>query len=106
MAKTENKADARRKELLKLADGSPAAAQLVDEMLYLEERLAELKALPMLRYNPADRKQAKPTQTAKLYKELLQQYVNIVKAVEHISGADGEEISPLRQYLNSINGND
>jgi hypothetical protein len=106
MQKTDKQADKRRNELLKIAGDSATAAQLVDEMIFIEAQLSELKALPMIRRNPNNPAQAKPTPTAKLYKELLQQYVNIVKAIEHISGADGEEISPLRQYLNSINGND
>lgn len=104
MQKTDAKAEKRRKELLKIAGDSATAAQLVNEMIFIEGQLAELKALPMIRRNPNNPAQAKPTPTAKLYKELLQQYINIVKAVEHISGGDGEEISPLRQYLNSLNG--
>lgn len=102
MAENENQADTRRAALLKIADGSPAAEQLVEEMLFLEAQLTELKGLPMIRRNPNNPKQAKPTPTAKLYKELLQQYVNIVKAVEKISGAEAEEASPLREYLSRM----
>lgn len=43
------------------------------------------------------------TAAGKQYKEMLQQYLNVIKTFDKLLGSsEGEEISPLREYLNSL----
>ena len=93
----------RREELEKLLkpENLTKASVLVDEILFLEERLAELKKLPFLKVNPNNPDQQKATPAAKQYKELLQQYNNSLKVLFKIvqeTGTD-EEDSPLRAWV-------
>lgn len=73
---------------------------LIDELLFLENQLTELKKLPFIKIHPDNPTLQKSTPTAKQYKELLQQYTNIVKVLSRIRGddTDGNE-SPLRTWV-------
>lgn len=73
---------------------------LLEEKTFLESRLEELRKLPFIKVNPKNPMQQKTTPAGKQYKELLQQYINLVKALEKFS-ADESEISPLREWLNN-----
>lgn len=91
----------RKKELLKLLNNDTAYAPLVTEMVYLEEQLDELRALPKIKVHPTDTTKQKLTPAAKLYKEYLQQYTNIVRILMKATGSDEtEEDSPLRKWMN------
>lgn len=73
---------------------------LVDDMVFLEERLTELRKNPFVEIHPVDKTKQRPTPSAKLYKELLQQYNNCVKIVIiKTSGDESEDDSPLRVYM-------
>lgn len=95
----------RKKQLLKLCSGldeaaSTATAQLVNEMVFLEKQLTELKAQPFISINPRNPMQQRQTAAAKQYKELLQQYTNCVKIMLKVTGGEAaEEESPLRAWL-------
>lgn len=98
----------RREELLKIVtkngtDEEVKATQLVDELVFVEEQLKELKKLPFIKVNPKDPSQQKTTPAAKQYKELLQQYNNSLKLLLKMSGDFGEteEESPLRLWIKS-----
>lgn len=93
----------RKEELEKIAGSDPAAAQLIDEIIFIETRLQELRRLPFLKINPKNPEQQKATPAAKQYKELLQQYTNSLKLLQRIAGRDGEEEedSPLRIWAKS-----
>ncbi|MBO7339626.1 MAG: hypothetical protein J6X14_00870 [Lachnospiraceae bacterium] len=94
----------RKRELLDIVGEDPKAAQLVDEIAFLEVQLRELKKLPFLNVNPKNPMQQKATPAAKQYKELLQQYNNSLRLLFHLSGdlgGDQEEESPLRAWLRS-----
>lgn len=93
----------RRAELLKYIDNDAILIPMVDRLLFLEQKLEELEKLPLLRINPNNPLQQKATPAAKLYKEYLQQYVNVFKALERATGADTEELSPLRKWAESRN---
>ena len=81
-------------------NGKAATVQLIDEMLFLEDRLTELKRQPFLSVNPKNPAQQRQTAAAKQYKELLQQYTNCVKILLKITGgAEVEEESPLRTFI-------
>ena len=94
----------RKEDLLNIIckDGSGndiKASQLVDEIIFIEKRLKELRELPFINVNPNNPTQQKATPASKQYKELLQQYTNCLKTLFMLSGDndDGGE-SPLRQW--------
>lgn len=96
----------RKDELIKLCESlsestRTTTTRLVDEIVFLEEQLSELKTKPFIKYHPSDPTQQKATPSAKLYKELLQQYNNCIKILLSACGKTGEseETSPLREYL-------
>ena len=91
----------RREELLKLTD-DPTVIPLIDKLLFLESQLEELEKLPMIKVNPKNPEQQKSTPAAKLYKEFLQQYTNVIKIISHATGDENnEEDSPLRVWVKS-----
>ena len=75
---------------------------LIDKMLYLENQLESLERLPMIKIRPDCPEFQKATPAAKLYKEFLQQYTNIVKVVARITDDENsKETSPLRAWVES-----
>ena len=87
----------RKEELLKYVE--PDMYPLIDEVVFLENQLVELKKLPFIRVNPKDNSLQKSTPAAKQYKELLQQYTNIIKILTKSSDSDSGEESPLRKWM-------
>lgn len=100
----------RKAELKKLCESLDDAAkattaQLIDEVVFLEMQLKILKEYPFIKVNPKDPTQQKVTYAAKQYKELLQQYNNCIKILLGVLGKiDTAEVSPLREYLNRLRG--
>lgn len=91
----------RKEELLKIIDDNPALVPLIDEMVYLEGELDFYRTLPKIKIHSADKSKQKATPAAKLYKEYLQQYTNIVRIIIRATGIDeNEEESPLRRWIN------
>lgn len=93
------------KELCAELDDSAktATAQLIDEIIFIEQRLQELRQYPFISVNPQNPIQQKITPAAKQYKEFLQQYNNCIKILIGVIGKDTSgETSPLREYLNKI----
>ena len=103
---------ARKEELLKLCNdlegpAKAATSQLIDEIIFIEERLQELRQYPFIAVNPKNPVQQKPTPAAKQYKELLQQYNNCIKIFLCVLGKESStETSPLREYLNRFKNGD
>ena len=96
----------RKEELLKVfeqvEDTKGIILPMIDDVVFLEEQLQELRKLPFMKVNPKNPAQQKPTPAAKQYKELLQQYNNCIKILTGILRKDAvEEESPLRAFLNS-----
>lgn len=90
----------RKEELLKTIEHDITLIPLVTEMVYLEEQLDELRALPKIKVHPTDKTKQKTTPAAKLYKEYLQQYTNIVRILTRATGTDmDDEESPLRKWM-------
>lgn len=96
----------RKEDLLKIINKAGSqneikAAQLVDEIVFIEEQLVELKRLPFIAVNPKNPMQQKTTPASKQYKELLQQYNNSMRLLLRMSGEYGEteEDSPLRKWV-------
>ena len=83
-------------------------AQLIDEVIFIEEQLVELKKLPFIMVNKSRPTIQKTTSAARQYKELLQQYNNCLRTLFRIdadarreetkANAEQEEESPLRKW--------
>ncbi len=99
---------ARREELVKIvpAESLELVSNVLDDIVFLEARLEELKQLPFIEVNPKNPMKQRATPAAKQYKEFLQQYINCVKMVEGVIYRDkrleGDEVeeSPLRKWFN------
>ena len=97
----------RREELINLVpeDSVELVKDVVDEIIFLESKLEELKKLPFIQVHPNDPNVQRNTPAGKMYKEFLQQYINCVKMVEGVIYRDkrleGEELeeSPLRKWF-------
>lgn len=100
--------DNRKEALTKLCAELDNAAKttiepLIDDIVFIESQLTELKKYPFIKVNPKDPTQQKPTPAAKQYKELLQQYNNCIKIfLGVLSTVEKAESSPLRDYLNRM----
>lgn len=95
----------RKEELLQAVNNDKNLIPLIEEAVYLEGELDNLRALPKLKVHPSDPTKQKPTPAAKLYRELLQQYTNIIKVLLKVSNSDEtEEESPLRAWINKRMG--
>lgn len=96
----------RKEELTKIfenvEDTKEIIMPLIDDVVFLEEQLRELRKLPFIRVHPDYPDIQKPTAASKQYKELLQQYNNCIKIMASIIRKDSpEEESPLRAFISS-----
>lgn len=90
----------RKEELLRAIKNDITLMPLIDEVVFLENQLEELKKLPFIKVNPKNPAQQKSTPAQKQYKELLQQYVNIIRVLIRATGTDeSDEESPLRKWV-------
>lgn len=94
----------RKEELLQIfdqiEDTKGLILPMIDDVVFLEEQLQELRKLPFIKVHPQYPDIQKPTAAAKQYKELLQQYNNCIKILAGILRKDApEEDSPLRAFL-------
>ena len=75
---------------------------LIDEILFIEEQLVELKKLPFIKVHPKNPDMQKATPAAKQYKELIQKYTNAIKVLSRATGtSESDEESPLRKWIRS-----
>lgn len=73
---------------------------LVRKCVLLEEKLEYLESLPHIVVHPQDPTKQRTTQAHKQYKELLQQYANVIRILGRIGTADAQDDdSPLRKWL-------
>ena len=100
----------RREELLSLIpeESLQLVNGVVDDVIFLEGRLEELRKLPFIQVNPKNPMQQRNTPAAKMYKEFLQQYINCIKSLEYViykeKRLEGEEEqeSPFRKWLKDV----
>lgn len=76
----------RKEEILKLLDNNNTkslkiVSEVIDDFVYLEEQLKELRKLPKIIVNKENPALQKMTPAAKLYKEYLVQYSNLIKII-------------------------
>lgn len=98
----------RKEELLSLLRNRDKdemkARRLIDEIVFLEDQMEELRKYPFIAVNPKNPSQQKTTAAGKQYKEFLQQYNNSLRLLLRLSGdigAEAEEDSPLRAWARS-----
>ena len=78
---------------------------VIEDVVFLEDRLTELKKLPFIEVNPKNPMKQRSTPASKLYKEFLQQYINCIKMIEYVIykekrlESDEETESPLREWF-------
>lgn len=97
----------RREELIALIpeDSVELVNDIIDQVVFLEDKLSELKKLPFIQVHPNDPNVQRNTPASKMYKEFLQQYINCIKVIESIIYRDkrleGDEVeeSPLRKWF-------
>ena len=102
----------RREELIKIIpeDSLELVSSVIDDVVFLEGRLEELKRLPFIQVHPQDASKQRSTPAAKQYKEFLQQYINCIKMIEYVIYKDkrleGDQVeeSPLRKWFNANQG--
>lgn len=91
----------RKEELMSLIGFDPVLMPLITEMVELEDQLDYLRTLPKIKVHPKDPTKQKATPAAKLYKECLQQYTNIIRILMRSTGEDFDDAeSPLRKWFN------
>ena len=97
----------RRDELIAIIpdESMELVTSVIDDVVFLENRLTELKKLPFIEVNPKNPMKQRSTPASKLYKEFLQQYINCIKMIEYViykeKRLDGDEEteSPLREWF-------
>jgi hypothetical protein len=78
---------------------------LIDEAVFVEGQLTELKKYPFIKFHPQNPNLQKVTAAGKQYRDYLQTYTNIIDKLCRIYGKDEtEEESPLRAFLNGLAG--
>ena len=99
----------RRKELAKIFESVDEGERqlvdrLLDEVVFLESKMNELKALPFVAVHPANPAKQKTTAAAKLYKECSQSYMNAIRILAGVlrkvdASAEDELMKRLDEFL-------
>lgn len=95
----------RKKELMKIVADSGKEKKdlllpLINHVVEMEKQLDAISKLPFYKVNPANNTQQKMLPAFKIYKELLQQYNNVIKTIAGAIGqSESEEESPLRKWV-------
>lgn len=101
----------RREELLKIfkdldENVLTIVTPMVDELIFVEGQLVELKKMPFVRVHPDDISKQKSTAAYKVYKDLLAQQKDIVRILcsQLHKGGEGEADSKFDAYLKMVAG--
>lgn len=101
----------RKQELIKLCDTMDDNCKmlilpLIDEIVYMEEQLCELRKVPLMKLETSKKDPSKTrtvlSPTFSMYRMLEQQYRMTVAAVLTAMSNNGAGTSPLREYLNKM----
>lgn len=72
---------------------------LIEKAVLLEQKMEELEKLPHIKVDPKDPSRQKALPAFKQYKELLQQYGNIIRILGRVTVEDDNTAeSPLRTW--------
>lgn len=95
----------RRKQLDKVFENIDSGerdliAPVLDELVYLENRMNELKKMPFINVHPKNPMLQKPTAAAKQYKECSQSYANYIRILSGIlHKTENDETNELLKRL-------
>ena len=91
----------RKAELLKIIGDNVLLLPIVDDVIYLETQLTELRKRGFVKKNPNNPAQTKPDKDAlKQYKEFSQLYDNKLRLIARVTDTgEHEEVSPLRNWV-------
>lgn len=102
------KEKARKSEFLRIFQNVDAnerllVERLIDEAIYLEERMEELRKMPFIQINLNNPAQQRTTPAAKQYKECSQSYMNAVRILLNVlrkvdSDAENELLRKLEEF--------
>ena len=78
--------------------------ELIEEVVFLEDQMKELKKLPFISVHPLNPGMQKSTAAAKLYKECSQSYMNAIRILLSIlrkteSSEQNELLQKLQEFL-------
>lgn len=74
--------------------------RLIDELIFMEKQLDEVKKLPFLKVHPKNPMIQQQTDAFRAYKSLIQQYNNAVKTLAVVfNRAAASEEHPFAQWL-------
>ncbi|MCQ2978222.1 MAG: hypothetical protein MJ245_00290 [Clostridia bacterium] len=93
------------KEIFKDVDESQRKLiqPLIDEVIFLEVQMQNLKKLPFISTNPKNPNQQRKTEAAKLYKECSQSYMNAIRILcSLLHKGDGGEEDPVAKFMESF----
>lgn len=102
----------RKEELENLFEGMDESKKslinpMIDEIVFLEKRLVELKKLPLISVNPKNEHQQKITAAGKQYKEYMQSYTNVVKVLSAFLVSDAKnEYDPVAEFMQKMKQNE
>lgn len=77
--------------------------KLIDEVVYLEDQMKQLKQLPFIAIHPEKPQLQKLTPAAKLYKECSQSYMNAIRILVNVlrkveASAQDDLLKMLEEY--------
>lgn len=99
MSRTKKKDD-KNAVLLKVAEENEMLRPLVETAIDLQGKIETYRKMPQIIVNKKNPLKQKATPAAKLYKETLQQYANIMRVILRAAGSDdGEEDSIVREWM-------
>ena len=101
--------DVRKSELFEVFSGvdereQKLARKLINEVVFLEEQMDELRKLPFISIHPTNKANQKSTAAAKQYKECSQSYMNAIRILLSLlrkedNAEQNELLSRLSEYL-------
>lgn len=76
------------------------ASSILDDLIFIELQLCELRTKPFLKYHPTRPNISKTTPEARMYKDLLSQKNNLIRTLNNtlrsVAGDDGE--NPMDEF--------
>ena len=87
------------------ADKAAVVSPLLPQVVFMEQRLDELRNVPHIRIHPKNPARQEITAAGKQYKELMQSYLNAVKVLQMTLGRYAvEEKDQFDEWLEAQNG--
>uniref|UniRef100_UPI003AB76983 hypothetical protein n=1 Tax=Eisenbergiella sp. TaxID=1924109 RepID=UPI003AB76983 len=83
----------RKQELMAALDGKADTGMLnefITHVVFLEEKLAQLRELPFVQVNPNKPAQQRATPAARLYTQLAAQYTGATRVMLSLTNGDGD----------------